>query len=53
MSRSYRWRRTYLVGFLTLIAVIAGWVFVAGNIKVPTSITALFRFVESPVARPN
>src|ERR1043166_6023601 len=47
MSRSCRWRRTYLVGLLTPIAVIAGWVFVAGSIKVPnfliTAYSALWR----------
>ena len=40
MSRSYRLRRTYLVMFLTLIAVIAGWVLVAGNLKLPEIVTA-------------
>ena len=35
MSRSYRSQRTYLVLFLTLMAVIAGWVLVAGNVKLP------------------
>src|SRR5438132_2946490 len=41
MSRSYRLRRTYLVLFLTLMAVIAGWTFVAVNVKVPEVVTAL------------
>lgn len=40
MSRRYRLRRTYLVGFLTLIAVITGWVVLAANIKVPDFVTA-------------
>jgi DNA-binding beta-propeller fold protein YncE len=37
-------RRTYLVVFLTLMAVIGGWVLVAGNVKLPGVVTA-FRSV--------
>jgi len=40
MSRSYRLRRLYLVTFLTLIAVIAGWALVAGNLKLSELVTA-------------
>jgi len=40
MSRSYRLRRLYLVVFVTLIAVITGWVLVAGNLKLPEIVTA-------------
>jgi len=36
-----RVRWSYRVGLLTLIAVIAGWIFAAGNITVPEIVTAL------------
>jgi DNA-binding beta-propeller fold protein YncE len=36
-------RRTYRVMFLTLMAVIAGWIFVAGDVKLPEFITAALR----------
>ena len=40
MRRSYRLRRTYLVMFLTVIAVIGGWVLAAGNVKLPEFVIA-------------
>ena len=48
MSRSYRSRRLYLVTFLTLIAVIAGWVLVAGNLKLPEFVTAFHSALRRP-----
>src|SRR6266511_4227126 len=43
MSRSYRLRWTYRVMFLTLMAVITGWILVAGNVKLPELVTAALR----------
>src|SRR5437867_12850184 len=43
MSRSYQLRWTYRVMFLTLMAVIAGWISVAGNVKLPELVTAALR----------
>ena len=48
MSRSYRSRRSYLVVFLTLIAVIAGWVLVAGNLKLPELVTDFHSALRRP-----
>ncbi len=49
MSRSYRLRRTYLVVFLTLMAVITGWVLVVGNVNLPQIVTA----VQSALRKPS
>src|SRR5215467_4303638 len=48
-EKSMRMRWTSRVVFLTLIVVIAGWIFAAGNIKVPGFIAA----VQSGLWRPG
>ena len=49
MSRRYRSRRSYFVVFLTLAAVITGWVLVAGNVNLPQIVTA----VQSALRKPS
>ena len=49
MSRSYRLRRTYLVFFLTLMAVVAGWVLGARNVK----LSEVVRGFQSALRRPT
>ena len=48
MSRSDRLRRTYPVVFLTLVAVITGWVLVAGNVHLSGLITAVHSALHKP-----
>ena len=50
MSRSYhRSQRTYLVLFLTLVAVITGWALVAGNVH----LSGLITIVQSALHKPR